>query len=190
MSLHYYIATKLERHADHNLVRDTMAAQGHTITYDWTTHGSVREEGSARMREAADGMVRGVLDADLVIVLLPGGRGTHAELGMALAAGIPVILHAEDAAMFESPDETICFYHHPLCLQVVSSPLDELWRFASHWQETARLGEASEIEWLTWFAQNADFGPGDGDEQIRLREAFEDETGKRVPKGWRYDEEG
>lgn len=87
--MRYYIATALERAADHTLVRDAMAAAGHQITYDWTAHGSVQSEGLDRIREVAEAETRGVLDADLVIVLLPGGRGTHAELGIAIGAGIP-----------------------------------------------------------------------------------------------------
>lgn len=48
--------------------------------------------------------------------------------------------------------------------------------------------EASELEWLRWFAQTADFGPADGDVRDRMRAQFEEETGKRVPAGWRGDE--
>lgn len=45
--------------------------------------------------------------------------------------------------------------------------------------------EATELEWLTWFAQTADFGPADGDVQAEMRNQFEKETGKTVPKNWR-----
>jgi putative intracellular protease/amidase len=113
--MRYYIATKLERHADHNLVRDLMAARGHEITYDWTKHGPVWSRGSDVIREVAQLETRGVLDADLVIVLLPGGRGTHAELGMAIAAGKPVLMHCADPDLFGATPETCAFYHHPLC---------------------------------------------------------------------------
>lgn len=45
--------------------------------------------------------------------------------------------------------------------------------------------EATELEYLTWFRQNADFGPADADVIAIMDEQFEKETGKRVPEGWR-----
>lgn len=87
----YYIASKLENHAAHNRLRDVLAELGHQITYDWTPHGPVYGSGLDRVREVAELETKGVLDADFVVVLWPGGRGTHVELGMALAADKPVI---------------------------------------------------------------------------------------------------
>lgn len=45
--------------------------------------------------------------------------------------------------------------------------------------------EATELEYLTWFKQNADFGPADDDVHQIMDEQFENKTGKRVPKDWR-----
>ncbi len=110
MKLKYYIATRLERHADHNTVRDHLAALGHEITYDWTVHGPVWRSGVERIREVAALELQGVVDADVVVVLLPGGRGTHAELGMALATGKRIVLHGA-AENFGATPETCAFYH-------------------------------------------------------------------------------
>lgn len=117
--MRYYIATKLARHTAHNEVRDELDRDGWACTYDWTRHGSVKDQGKARIRQVAAAETRGVLEADVVIVLLPGGRGTHAELGMALAAGKPVILHSETGEEFEDGASTCAFYWHPLCRRVV-----------------------------------------------------------------------
>ena len=38
--------------------------------------------------------IAAVREADVLVVLLPGGYGTHVEIGAALALGKPVILHA------------------------------------------------------------------------------------------------
>lgn len=119
----YYIATRLENHAAHNVVRDAMAAEGHEITYDWTTHGPVWRDGLMRIREVAHAETQGVLDADLVIVLLPGGRGTHVELGIAIAAGKRVLLHSENGDPFGATPETCAFYHHYSC-DSTTVPLD------------------------------------------------------------------
>jgi hypothetical protein len=110
-----YIATRLERHLQHNLVRDALARFGVGCSYDWTTHGPVFREGIPRIREVAKAEIDGVLQADAVVVLLPGGRGTHAELGAALAAKKPVIVHSFCAETdFGNGSDACAFYHHPL----------------------------------------------------------------------------
>lgn len=44
-----------------------------------------------------------------------------------------------------------------------------------------KLEEATELEWLRWFFNNADFGPADTDVRIFLEKSFYRETGKFVP---------
>lgn len=108
-----YIATGLENHAAHNALRDALVATGKfELTYDWTEHGSVQDQGIDRLQEVATSEIAGVMLAHLVIVLLPGGRGTHAELGIAIATAVPAImLIAETPAPFGSNDGTCVFYH-------------------------------------------------------------------------------
>ena len=55
---------------------------------------------------------KGVLSAEIVIVLLPGGFGTHAELGIALGSGKRIILHSADNEVFTACEKTCAFYHH------------------------------------------------------------------------------
>jgi nucleoside 2-deoxyribosyltransferase len=105
-----YIASRLENFLQVQAVRDALAAAGHTITYDWTLHGSVKDDGEARLREVALLELNGVRDADLVVVLLPGGRGTHAELGAANILGKPVILFSDKPHPLLSTDATCAFY--------------------------------------------------------------------------------
>ena len=51
------------------------------------------------------------------------------------------------------------------------------------------MEEATELEYLTFFRVNADFGPGHSDVMFYLNWEFERQTGKRVPANWRDDEE-
>lgn len=120
-----YIATKLARAAEHNKLRDALLQNSHHVTYDWTIHCSVKNNGKERLKSVANNEARGVTDADLVAVLLPGGRGTHCELGMAIGAGVPVILHNEGGELFESNDKTCAFYWHGNCEQHTGT-LEEL----------------------------------------------------------------
>ena len=88
---------------------------GHSITYDWTKHGDVRNKGEDVMRATAANEVEGVKSAELLIVLLPGGKGTHTELGIALAANDRkrIWLWSNAPGVFGGGDATCVFYHHP-----------------------------------------------------------------------------
>lgn len=121
----YYIATSTTRALFHNLVRDNLKKFGHEITYDWTTHGSVRETNQARLREVAHAEFQGILDADFILVLLPGGKGTHAELGFSIASKKRVFVHSEDPSVFEVGPQVCAFYHHSDVVRL-SGPLDSV----------------------------------------------------------------
>lgn len=114
-----YIATRLEAAARHNAVRDALIARGFALSYDWTTHGPVWREGADRIRSVAQYETQGVMDADVVVVLLPGGRGTHVELGIALGCGAAVVLVATGPELAPAPG-TCAFYHHPMVTVVHS----------------------------------------------------------------------
>ena len=111
--MNYYIATSILRAKEHNLVRDSLKKLGHVLTYDWTVHGSVKLESKERLQEVAVSECRGLVEADVVVVLLPGGGGTHFELGFSIASGKKVFLHSEDPLLFELGAQTNAFYHHP-----------------------------------------------------------------------------
>lgn len=109
----FYIATSLSRATAHRIVRDALKGCGHEISYDWTLHGSVKSVSKERLQEVALLELDGVSEADFVIVLLPGGNGTHLELGFSIARGKRVFLHTEDFLTFELGPQTNAFYHHP-----------------------------------------------------------------------------
>jgi nucleoside 2-deoxyribosyltransferase len=94
----FYIATKLDRAMEHKAIGNALRAAGHELTYDWTAHGSVQERSVDLQQAVARAERIGVLDAEMVIGLLPGGRGTHVELGIAAGHGKPTILFGDDPA--------------------------------------------------------------------------------------------
>ena len=118
----YYIATAISRAPFHNLVRDGLKQWGYEITYDWTLHGSVRLTSKSRLQEVAHLESQGILDADFVLVLLPGGRGTHVELGLSIASQKRVFIHSEDPRAFEVGPEA-CAFHHHACVVQFSCPI-------------------------------------------------------------------
>src|SRR5688500_16566149 len=89
--LRFYIASSLDNIEAVNRLRDELVECGYVQSYDWTEHGSVQANPES-WKEVCDAEITGVFDADFLIVLLPGGRGTHVELGIALARSIPIII--------------------------------------------------------------------------------------------------
>lgn len=106
----YYIATSLANTIEHNFLQGLL--YNHQITYDWTTHGAAWPHGLDRVAEVIRKEIEGVLDADAVIVILPGGRGTHVEMGAAIAAKKIVIIVGQQHH-FECKEGLCGFYHHP-----------------------------------------------------------------------------
>lgn len=49
--------------------------------------------------------------------------------------------------------------------------------------------KATELEWLQWFYETADFGPADGDVRDFMKQKFTKETGKELPDGYDMEDE-
>lgn len=110
----YYLASGVENAARVNIAAEALNANGHERTYDWTTHGSVAHAEEDFKTHVAATEAQAVADAETVIVLLPGAKGTHAELGMALAGKAKrVLIWSETPAPFDGTEGYCVFYHHP-----------------------------------------------------------------------------
>lgn len=128
-----YVAGKLENAARIQEVQRALEKQGHVISYDWTTHGSIGHEGMERVAQVAENERRGVMTADLVIVILPGGRGTHAELGMAIGYGVAAVVWSEDPAMFQCTEEgTPCAFYFARKVNRINCSFQELLTIPAH----------------------------------------------------------
>lgn len=82
------------------------------LTYDWTVHGSIMGQGEEAYRALAQVELDAVLKANFVFVVLPGGRGTHVELGAALATDKKIVLLIDkDEDLIQDRYTTIFYYH-------------------------------------------------------------------------------
>lgn len=132
--MRYYIASGLENAAKVKELKKILDARGWVHTYDWTAHGAVWPQGGDALRNVAELEEAGVCEAEVVIVLLPGGRGTHAEFGMALSMAVAtaqsheqdprIVIFSENPKDFEIGPATCAFYHHPLVERF--SSMDEM----------------------------------------------------------------
>jgi len=108
--MNFYIASKLENAENVKRIANILKARGWEHTYDWTVHGSVQKCGEKRLEDVAEKEIDGVRRAEIVIILLPGGRGTHAELGAAIISGKRIFIHAYDDSFYLQDGNTCAFY--------------------------------------------------------------------------------
>jgi nucleoside 2-deoxyribosyltransferase len=116
----FYVATRKDRSAQADALSETHRAEGWERTFAWT------EQDAAKPKEHAATAVaelEAVRVADVLVVLLPGGYGTHVEIGAALALGKPIILHAPDRKTLETPYPCV-FHYHPGVKLLISEGLD------------------------------------------------------------------
>ena len=120
MPKRFYLATRKDRSQQAEPLLEALKAQGWERTFVWTAQDEASTNGYA---DVAVEELAGVRKADVLIVLLPGGYGTHVEIGAALALGKPVILHSPDRRTLETPYPCI-FHYHPGVRLLVSEVLD------------------------------------------------------------------
>lgn len=87
-------------------------SKGYVNTYDWTQNACARDAGTVTLgdlRSIGQHERDAVMSADVVPILLPGGKGTHVELGIAIAQGRRTILHSQDEVINNVDD-----YQHVL----------------------------------------------------------------------------
>lgn len=105
----FYLATALKNSAERNVIRDTLTSLGYVETYDWTVHGDIRKCGADAMTDTVMKEMDGIRRADFVVVMLPGGRGTHAEIGIAMALDRRTFIIG-DSKYFADDGGTSIFY--------------------------------------------------------------------------------
>jgi nucleoside 2-deoxyribosyltransferase len=120
MSKRFYLATKKDRAEEAAALLDALKAQGWERTYTWTGQN---DAGPERYADIALKELKGVGEADVLIVLLPGGYGTHVEIGAALALEKPIILHAPNRKTLDEPYPCL-FHYHPAVKLLVSEHID------------------------------------------------------------------
>jgi len=76
---------------------------------------------------------QGIIDSDVVIILLPAGRGAHIELGMALALNKKIFLCSETQEEF-SIENTVAFYGLPNIIQLIGTADDNIMKILKYIQ--------------------------------------------------------
>ena len=104
----FYIGSGMKNCDLVNYYSEVLKDSGWYQTYDWVKN--VNDDVDVNdMREYAQLEKQGIVDSDVVIILLPAGRGAHIELGMALALEKKLFLCSTTKEEF-SLENTVAFY--------------------------------------------------------------------------------
>lgn len=107
-ALRFYTASSFQNIQDVKYVNQRLVEKGYELSYDWTQNG--RASSLAELTVIGEDEMKGVRDADFLIVLLPGGKGSYIEMGMALGLRKKVYLFSPENRVYEL-DSTSTFYH-------------------------------------------------------------------------------
>jgi hypothetical protein len=106
----FYVSSSFKNIDSVRYVANTLKREGFTHTYDWTQND--RAEDIPALREIGEKEKTAVMESHFVIILLPAGKGSHIELGIALGLGKRIYLYSPDQQI-NDPTTTSTFYHLP-----------------------------------------------------------------------------
>lgn len=115
----FYIGSGFKNYELVNYYSKMLEGHGWNHTYNWTKNIS-NVETIEDLIEYSKLEQKGIRDADVVIILLPAGRGTHIELGMALALNKRIFLCSATESEF-SIENTVNFYQLPNIIRLVGT---------------------------------------------------------------------
>lgn len=119
----FYIASSFANLEKVREAAGLLKEQGFEQTYDWTQNS--RASSIEDLKRIGQLEREAVLKADFLVVLLPAGKGSHIELGIAAGQGKPVYLLSESEAYFEF-DVTSTFYYLPEVKILIGSAMDNI----------------------------------------------------------------
>jgi hypothetical protein len=104
----FYVASSFRNIDAVRYVSNALMNKGYIQAYDWTQNE--RASTVEDLKEIGQNERSAVLEADFIIVLLPAGKGSHIEFGIALGHGKRIFLYSpnDEVNRFET---TSTFYH-------------------------------------------------------------------------------
>ena|SRR5690606_1821632 len=126
----FYVASSFKNINEVRLVSNLLKEKGFIQTYDWTRNE--RASTIEDLREIGIQELNAVKEADFIIVLLPAGKGSHIELGIALGQGKRIYLHSPNNEV-NNVDTTSTFYHVPEVQRCIGT-IDKLIEFVTSHQ--------------------------------------------------------
>ncbi len=110
VQMKFYIASSFKNIDSVSYVSEKLKSKGHIHTYDWTKNENVLTV--QELKEIGEKEKAAVLEADLFVMLLPAGKGSHVELGLAIGNGKKAYVYSPTDEVFKT-ENTTTFYHLP-----------------------------------------------------------------------------
>ncbi len=120
----FYVGSGMKNCELVNYYAKLLKENGWEQTHDWVKN-VIDDISKDDMIKYASLESQGIVDADVVIMLLPGGRGAHIELGMAMALNKKIFLCSTTKEEF-SIENTVAFYELPKITQLVGNADDNV----------------------------------------------------------------
>ncbi|MFD2131929.1 nucleoside 2-deoxyribosyltransferase [Pseudogracilibacillus auburnensis] len=106
--MRFYIATSFTNRENVRVLSDRLKLEGYIHTYDWTQNQ--RANSFEELSTIGELEIEAVKNSDLLIILLPAGKGSHIELGIALGLGKRIYIYSPTNELYDF-DKTSTFYH-------------------------------------------------------------------------------
>lgn len=107
-SMKFYVASSFANIEQVRELSDELKLEGFVHTYDWTQNE--RANSLEALSFIGENEKQAVAGSDFLVVVLPAGKGSHIELGIALGVGKRVYLYSPTNEIYEY-DKTSTFYH-------------------------------------------------------------------------------
>ena len=129
--MRFYIASSFSNIETVRIVSGRLKRLGFHHTYDWTQN----ERGVTidQLREIGQKEKDAIMEADFIVVLLPAGKGSHIEFGIALGQGKTIYLYSPNGEV-DDFDTTSTFYHLPgveKCTGTIEELIDTIYEAES-----------------------------------------------------------
>lgn len=106
----FYVASSFNNIDTVRYVSNYLKNRGFIQTYDWTKNQRASTLDDLKVIGSQE--KNAVKEADFIIVLLPAGKGSHIELGLALGLGKKIYLYSPNGDI-DNFETTTTFYHLP-----------------------------------------------------------------------------
>lgn len=118
----FYIGSSFKNCDKVNEISEKLENNGWIHTYNWAKN-IIGNETKEDLIEFSKLEKQAIIDSDVIIIILPAGRGTHIELGMALALNKKVFLCSFNKDDFNI-ENTVNFYEIPEITKIVGNTDD------------------------------------------------------------------
>ena len=120
----FYIGSSLKNYELVQSYATALKEYGWIQTYDWVKNLN-NEVSKESLTAFAQLELQGIIDSDIVIILLPAGRGAHIELGAALALNKKIFLCSSSLEDFNI-ENTVAFYELLNIIKLTGTASDNL----------------------------------------------------------------